>query len=108
MARGPHNYRRINYVYSFSGPWATASETVFDTRWGEKGKKKPREQQLKLKLKKSQLDDGRWKMEAGGVQHAKPNFISHFEKDKLNINAREKPKKEPKLEHNKGEYETYQ
>lgn len=47
-------------------------------------------------------------MEAGGVQHAKPNFISRFEKDKLNINAREKPKKEPKLEYNKGEYETYQ
>lgn len=55
-----------------------------------------------------EVADGRWKMEAGGVQHAKPNFISHFEKDKLNINAREKPKKEPKLEHNKGEYETYQ
>lgn len=31
-----HNYRRINYVYSLSGPRATPPETVFDTRWGKR------------------------------------------------------------------------
>lgn len=100
-----HNYRRINYVYSLRGPRATDGLKLYLTLDVEE---KKREEAAQVE----EAADGRGKLKDYGVRHAKPNFISHFEKHKLNINAREKPKKNreaaSKPEHNKGEYETYQ
>lgn len=83
-------------------------QKLYLTLDGEKRREETARAAAEVEVEEVAVGWWKWKMEAGGVQHAKPNFISHFEKDKLNINAREKPKKEPKLEHNKGEYETYQ
>lgn len=87
-----HNYRRINYVYSLREPQATDGLKLYLTLDVEKKREEAAEVE--------EVADGRWKLKDYGVRHAKPNFISHFEKHKLNINAREKPKKNEKQHQN--------
>lgn len=68
------NYRRINYVYSLRGPRAASGRNCIWHLAGEKREETAKEAAEVEEAAASQLDDC-------GVRHAKPNFISHFEKD---------------------------